>query len=96
MITYNPDNPQSADQIALDSNTLLAWFKANLKEKEEAEETLKMQSLLQDLCYIKNSEFPSAFRWLKDTHKWQKRKQPLAKCILFILQLKRDFMSVFC
>ena len=42
MITYNPDNPQLVDQIALDSNTLLAWFKANLKEKEEAEETLKM------------------------------------------------------
>ena len=54
MITYNSDNPQLADQIALDSNTLLAWFKANLKEKEEAEETMKMQSLLQDLCYIKN------------------------------------------
>ena len=38
MITYNPDNPQLVDQIALDSNTLLACFKANLEEKEDAED----------------------------------------------------------
>ena len=44
MVTYDPDNPQLADQIALNTvskdSTLMAWFKINLKEQEKLSKIL--------------------------------------------------------